>query len=270
MIDEITRLVDKGGPISFFLGAGFSIGKWNSQTKKREGLGTGEELAEYLVSKNHLLSGDMKNLMSISDEYSFINESEFREEVQRYLGEGKIQPAHNLMVDIIHALGEPKDSILTVNVDYLLEQAYQEKHGKMLSVAKRSDDIYTGGDKVYLKLHGCVTEISKAVFTTKDYIKVEEDNRLFDKLKTIFAERSIIFIGFGMTDIDILRILYRIKPEGGFTKPHYWVVPKSKAWSAARERFYMREFNITHIDMTAEDFLQVVDDHFKKKKIVKP
>jgi len=267
MIDVILRLIDKDAPFSFFLGAGFSLGKWNSQTKKREGLGTGEELAQHLINKNNLLkNNDSKNLMNISDEYSFQNDSEFREELQKYLGEGIVQNSHKLMSDVIHDLGEPKDLILSVNVDDLLERAFQEKHRKMLSVAKRSEDIYTGGNKVYLKLHGCVTEIGKAVFTTKDYLTIEENNRLFDKLKTLFAERSIIFIGFGMADIDVLRMLYRVRPQNGFSKPHYWIVPKSKDWSDDRERYYLREFNVNHIDMTSEDFLQGVTDHLKKKE----
>ncbi|MEC0329600.1 SIR2 family protein [Paenibacillus macerans] len=270
MIDAILRLIDKGAPISFFLGAGFSLGKWNNQTHRREGLGTGEELAEYLISKNSLLKDTgSKNLMNISDEYSFHNDSEFRDELQRYLGEGIVQSSHNLMSEVIYDLGEPKDFILSVNVDDLLEQAFRDKYGKLLSVAKRPEDIYTGGDKVYLKLHGCVTEIGKAVFTTKDYLTIEDNNSLFEKLKTIFAERSIIFIGFGMADIDVLRMLYRVRPQNGFTKPHYWIVPKSKGWSVDRERYYLREFNINHIDMTAEDFLQVVNDHLKKKEIGK-
>ncbi len=224
-------------------------------------------MAQHLISKNNLLKNtDSKNLMNISDEYSFHNDSEFREELQRYLGEGIVQNSHRLMSDVIYDLGEPKDLILSVNVDDLLERAFQEKHRKMLSVAKRSEDIYTGGNKVYLKLHGCVTEIGKAVFTTKDYLTIEENNRLFDKLKTLFAERSIIFIGFGMADIDVLRMLYRVRPQDGFSKPHYWVVPKSKDWSVDRERYYLREFNINHINMTSEDFLQLIYDHLKKKE----
>lgn len=269
MVEEVLRLIDKNEPISFFLGAGFSLGKWNSHSSSREGIGTGEELAVHLKCKNTILKDfDSTNLMQISDEYSFINESEFRDELQKYFGAGIIQNTHQLMVDVIHSLGEPKDSIVTVNVDDLLERAYRDRHGTMLNVAKRSEDIYTGGDKVYLKLHGCVTDIGKAVFTTKDYIGIEENNRLFDKLKTIFAERTIVFIGFGMADIDILRMLYKVKSANGITKPHFWVVPKSKNWSVYRERFFMREFNISHIDLTADDFLREINDHLKKKRIM--
>ncbi|CAH1059773.1 SIR2 family NAD-dependent protein deacylase [Paenibacillus pseudetheri] len=271
MIDDVIRLIDRNGPISFFLGAGFSLGKWDNQNGKRNGLGTGEELAKFLKTKNEALNTiSTDNLIDVSDEYSFMNDSEFRGELEEYLGQGTIQSSHKLLADIIFDLDEPKDSVLTVNVDDLLERAYREQHGKILKVAKRSDDIYTGGEKTYLKLHGCISEIGRAVFTTKDFITVEDNNRLFDKLKSIFSERSIVFIGFGMADIDILRMLYRVRPEGGFTKPHYWIVPKSKNWSLYRERNYTREFHINHIDMTAEDFLQKLNDHLKKKKLLNP
>jgi hypothetical protein len=271
MITEIFRLIDRNEPFTIFLGAGFSLGKWNDVTQTRDGLGTGNELAEYLIEQRESLGKlDPKTLINICDEYSCINESELRGILRDYLGRGTVQNSHKLLVDIIDDTENTKDFLITVNVDDLVEQAYRSKNGSLLNVAKCTEDMYTAGDKVYLKLHGCVTSIDKAVFNTKDYLNVDNDNRLYDRIKTIFTDRTIIFIGFGMQDIDVLKILYRVKPNSGrFTKPHYWVVPKASEWSDPRARFYLQEFNINHIEQTSEEFLSQLLEYKKKKKTVK-
>lgn len=268
MINEVTRLLENNNELCFFLGAGVSIGQ--KVNNKRVGLGTGFELAEHLIQHFKLNNPEPKTLINVCDECSFTNEGELRKELHDYLGKGVIQNTHKLLVEIIHDLGLPKDFLLTVNVDDLLEQAFQMEKGTRLPTAKRTEDLFTGGDKVYLKLHGCVSEIDKAVFTTKDYLNIDKDNRLYDKIQSIFAERSIVFIGFSIQDLDVLKMLYKVRPSNGFMKPHFWVVPKGNSWSASRERFYLREFNINHIDLNAEDFLQHVNDHIKKNSIVKP
>lgn len=263
MIKELLRIIENEEPISFFLGAGVSLGPQNGP---RKGLGSGKDLASFLAEKFSLPDANNLSLMSICDECSFINESRFREILKKYLEDAYPQDAHTLIVDILSLMNEPQDFLLTVNVDDLLEQEYRRKKGKSIQVAKKSSDIYVGNSKSYLKIHGCVSLIEDAVFTTKDYLKSDLDNRLFDKLRTIFAERSIVFIGFSMQDIDILRILFKVCPCDGFKKPNFWVVPKGNNWSEPRTNFYLKQFNLHHLDMNAVTFLNDVLNFLQKKK----
>jgi len=267
MLNEVLRIIERNEPISFFLGAGVSIGSSSGSCK---GLGTGQDLADYLIAQFGLSLKTGTPLMTVCDECSFNNESRFREVLREYLNDASPQTTHSLLVDIISLMNEPNDFILTVNVDDLLEHEWREKKGKLLNVAKKSKEIYYGGQKTYLKVHGCVTDIENAIFTTKDYLNIDKDNLIYEKLRALFAERSIVFIGFSLQDIDILKMLYNVRPANGFLRPHFWVNPKGSNWSDSRARFYSGEFNIRHIEMNAETFLNEILKCLQKKKIVKP
>lgn len=92
--------------------------------------------------------------------------------------------------------------IITTNYDMLLESIFTEfsvmvgQSNMMLSNTFSIFEIY--------KIHGCMSEPNSIILTEKDYSGFEcKLKYLSAKLLTIFFEHPIIFIGYGMGDVNI-------------------------------------------------------------------
>lgn len=101
------------------------------------------------------------------------------------------------------------DGIITTNWDTFLEDTFGDyktyigQHELMLSNPQSIGEIY--------KIHGCVSKPNSLVLTSKDYTQFESKNAyLAAKLITIFIEHPIIFIGYSLSDKNIVSIIEAI------------------------------------------------------------
>lgn len=101
------------------------------------------------------------------------------------------------------------DGIITTNYDNLLEKIFSDfktyigKEELFFSSPQGVGEIY--------KIHGCQSKPNSLILTHEDYISFEKRNPyLAAKLLTIFTEHPIIFIGYSLTDENILKILNSI------------------------------------------------------------
>lgn len=101
------------------------------------------------------------------------------------------------------------DGIITTNYDNLLEKIFSDfktyigQEELFFSSPQGIGEIY--------KIHGCQSKPNSLILTEEDYISFEEKNPyLAAKLLTIFTEHPIIFIGYSLTDENILKILNSI------------------------------------------------------------
>jgi len=95
--------------------------------------------------------------------------------------------------------------IITTNYDNAFEKAsnglitpsiYTDKFNK--SQINKSNEPYI------FKLHGSYIEPSNCIIFEEDYNKLYDSNsEAIEKLKTIFAEKTILFLGFSFNDPDI-------------------------------------------------------------------
>lgn len=99
--------------------------------------------------------------------------------------------------------------IITTNYDELLETVFKE-----FSVLVGQDSLLLANSlNIFeiFKIHGCCSRPDSIVLTDKDYVNFEKKLKyLSAKLLTIFVEHPIIFIGYGLGDVNIRNILSEI------------------------------------------------------------
>jgi len=98
------------------------------------------------------------------------------------------------------------DGIITTNWDNFLENTFDDFNvyiGQQELLFSESISI----GEIY-KIHGCVSRPQSLVLTEKDYDDFNNRNAyLAAKLLTIFVEHPIIFIGYSLSDSNILEII---------------------------------------------------------------
>ncbi len=122
----------------------------------------------------------------------------------------------------------PIQTIITTNWDL-----YFEKYCKAIPYINEEDMAFWDEDKrKVLKIHGSISSYGSIIATSKDYAKAEKSLHkgiLGSKLKTILAEKNIIFIGYSFSDADFKEIYNFVKGNlGEFHKQSYVVTPFKK------------------------------------------
>lgn len=100
---------------------------------------------------------------------------------------------------------ELTDSIITTNYDNAFEEASENSisPSKKTSIFNLSE-ISKSGKPYIFKLHGCYTEPDNCAIFSDDYKEIyESDTPTKEKLKSIFIDKTIIFVGFSFNDPEI-------------------------------------------------------------------
>lgn len=99
--------------------------------------------------------------------------------------------------------------VITTNYDELLEKIFKD-----FSVLVGQDSLLVANSlNIFeiFKIHGCCSKSDSIILTEKDYINFEKKLKyLSAKLLTIFVEHPIIFIGYGLGDVNIRNIFSEI------------------------------------------------------------
>lgn len=246
--------------IVFFLGAGFSM---RSKEPPTSGLGSGAELAGVLGEDLEIK--DEKNLQRVSEYYEVtFGKASLIDAIKKYIkNEQKPQLSHAALVDLIEFVEQPREFVFTVNYDTLLEDCYRDIHKKSLEVWKFGDD-YNNNKHIY-KIHGCISAESNLVVTSEDYYNVKSHEVLMKKLFSILRENTCVFIGFSMEDQDLVDLLFNIRANhSNLGKKHYLVVPETGV-NSMRAKYLRDKFNIEHLPMKGDEFLEAVKEELKKK-----
>lgn len=159
-----------------------------------EGLGDYLTLAEYYhLEKNGLL------------------------ELQRYLQlkwkksqkEVLASPVHRALVELRCQL------IYTTNFDGFLEQAHRGLNQRYRTIRSAKDMVDLPGDRVHIvKLHGDLSSPSTMVFTETSYLeRLSFEAPLDVKLRSDALGKSLLFIGYSLSDINIRYLLFRLQRQ---------------------------------------------------------
>jgi hypothetical protein len=119
----------------------------------------------------------------------------------------------------------PIKTIITTNWDL-----YFERYCKAISFITDEDMAFWNETKrSVLKIHGSISNYGTIIATTADYIQTEKNlhkGLLGSKLKSILAEKNIIFIGYSYSDTDFQEIYSFVNNSlGKFSKQSYVVTP---------------------------------------------
>lgn len=182
-----------------FVGAGMS---------KPCGLPTWKELLQSPLEEIGLNVDKETDLISVAQFYANTKSrrSDLTQHTINLFTSKRAQPseAHRLLASL------PIKKIWTTNYDTLLEQAYA-KQGKKIDVKRKSTDLcypIPGSDVIINKMHGDISLASEITLISEDYESYHSKNELFsNNLKTDLASKTFLFIGFSMSDPNILSTL---------------------------------------------------------------
>jgi hypothetical protein len=98
---------------------------------------------------------------------------------------------------------------------------------KTISYYENDDlaDEIRSDTRLIIKAHGSINTTSRMIFTRTEYHTAKANHaNFYDVLKAIFLVNTIVFIGCGLDDPDIMLLLEDVKITGKHRKPHYAVV----------------------------------------------
>jgi len=185
----------RDGKAVLFLGAGASVTDENKYLS--------EQLITYYRDERNI-SYDTKDIVKFVDRV-FVNtdydRADFDNKISSYLQNLKVQDYHKVLIDM------PWVSILTTNVDLLIENAF-EKHSRLsdISIIKNKKELTSPRFKdntKFIKLHGCISDIGEypLAFSSKDFDDLNKYyNKIFAALQQLSHDVKILFLGYSFSD----------------------------------------------------------------------
>lgn len=125
---------------------------------------------------------------------------------------------------------------ITTNYDRLLEQALRQNGilNRFKVVTNReptdcADLLYLRRRNFIFKPHGDIEQVESIVLSNKQYDELYENGNKFytyRALETLLTTRDIVFVGFGLTDPDFMRIMGKFRNEFQTNLcTHYAIMP---------------------------------------------
>ncbi|MZI94700.1 hypothetical protein F9817_16075 [Vibrio sp. CAIM 722] len=256
LINEIKR-----GKVILFLGAGASMGTTTKSGDKS--MYSAVKLKEALCDR--FLGGKDKELSLATVAELSISESDLVT-VQQFIWEifRDFEPA-----DFHNQLPKYKwSNIFTTNYDLLIEKAYDrytEECQHLVPIIRTTDRmdslVKPPEDLAYIKLHGCISHIDEVdpelILTIDQYVTHRHKRTtLFERLKSLGASHTILFIGHSLEDSDIRQILLEIQ-EITRSRPRYYALMLD--FNERHERMWEGK-RVTLINGTFKDFMAALDD----------
>jgi len=145
----------------------------------------------------------------------------------------------------------PFAAVFTTNYDRLLESAYVLKSGgnaphvfthrdfPELSAALR------GGEFYILKLHGTADQIESIVLSHSDYRELALSNSAYlHHISTVFSTKTVLFLGYGLGDPDLLLALDELREISGGYSPRHYALMHSPAVSPFKQRRFEKDYGV--------------------------
>lgn len=157
---------------------------------------------------------------------------------------------------------EVTGAIITTNYDNAFEEAslntiVPSKYTSSFNISEINKSV-----KPYIfKLHGCYTEPDNCIIFSSDYKKLYDgDTASKEKLKSIFLDKTILFVGFSFNDPDINLIFSSLDALFENHNRHYILTKQAKDFDKFK---FLKPLSIQEYDTDIDLFFENCID-FKK------
>jgi len=227
--NALRELIDscKGNkPIVFWVGAGAS--KW-------AGIPLWREMADSMLInfskyedldtndvREHLNSG---NLTEVFSQLKIVNSGRYHEQIIKLTKGNSNSPVYSRFVRLLK--GIQPTTVLTTNIDELLEQSIPGITVLQNSDIERLTNLIQDSNSALCKLHGSVSNINSIIFTTQDYKNLYSNENYLDHLHSILSQNIVIFIGTSLADREVLIAIERSHKSFELlgAGPHFVIAP---------------------------------------------
>ncbi len=191
---------------------------------------------EALIRENKLLIA----LQAIKD---LANPAEYHSFLDRHYNNRRYAPSelHRIIYELDARI------VVTTNFDKIYETycfsfAGGDNAFKVIDYTARGlADELRSDTRLIIKAHGTIDRIDEMIFTRAEYHAAKRDQpQFYDVLRSIFITSTIVFVGCGLEDPDIMLLLEDVKITGRQSKPHYALVLKG------RHEFLIKDWRATY------------------------
>jgi hypothetical protein len=144
----------------------------------------------------------------------------------------------------------PFRGFITTNYDNLLERAYvnviRRQLHPVLADPRTSLEKLLERNPFFLKLHGDLETPSSIVLAYRDYLRLVSEPESQALLDGIFSEFTVLMVGYGLTDLDIIQSLDRLT----YTKKNrrHYLLSRRGARNSVERRRLLLDRNIQTIE----------------------
>lgn len=270
MFEHITPLVRKE-QVTLFVGAGFSFSAGAPSCSDMI-----SSIIEYMTDeeKKHIPKSKCHDLAYISDMF-VKSRSGGRNQLIGIISELMRFKRKDLIVHQQLAHTPHFHNIITTNYDTLIEDSLNQK-GDGCQVVRNDKDC-TLIDKTIptiYKIHGDLCDPDNIILTSADYEQYFDNRRnpnMWDVIKSHILQDNILFIGYSISDSNIIDIITRITDAVGDNRKSFFLIaPDFKR----KDKQRLKELRVEYIDSTAKAFFaelekslceNIVKDAQKKK-----
>lgn len=261
-ISEIPQIADKilNGQAIAFIGAGASLSANDPYTNKScIGLLSAKGLVDELVKT--------KNYIEATHDFNqacfLLQKREGKQSLINFLSthlNKNIEPlpTHKLLASL------PFEAYISMNFDKLLENALEKEKIKYRRILKDSDVSLLQNDEItVIKPHGCFSNEKEIIASSDDELPFNQKFPLVDCfLKTKLANKTVLFIGFGLHDKDFEQLHQQLQLSLGALAPHSYAVSLKPS---AYDKEYWENKKVKILDCDAGAFLKDIKAHINKQ-----
>ncbi len=215
-IEESKKIIQRSSynnKLVLFIGAGVSI---------NSGLPSWNELITEIKKKINISNKNEDYLKIAQYYYNSRGEKEYYDFLREKLEvDAKPNKIHDLLLEL------NPSHIITTNYDDLIEKAASKK-GMFFDVVSKDNDLpYTPSNKMIIKMHGDFKN-RNIVFKEDDYLSYSNNFKLIENyIKSLFATKTIIFVGYSLSDVNVKLIFQWIKDILGNDLPRPYFIDTS-------------------------------------------
>ena len=187
-----------------------------------------KEVKRYLKLGNNTLA--LQIIFNAANKADYIAYVEQQFNSQRY----KYSTAHSLIEEMGAKI------VITTNFDSIYEnycRNISDQGFKVITYDNESlSDSLRSDSSIIIKTHGTIDNTQKMIFSKSDYHYAKSQYwRFYEILKAIFMTNTVLFLGCGMTDPDLLEILEDVKITATPAKPHYILTKSGQSESIRKD-----------------------------------
>lgn len=179
-----------------------------------------------------------KRIAEITDEY-----------LEKNLAQLNVNP------EIIELKKTRPAAIITTNYDRVMETVFGNDYSVLIGQNSLLENVVDGVGEIY-KIHGCSSNPNSIVITKKDYDDFFDKSKYLNaKLLTLFLEYPIIFMGYSISDRNIINILSTIVE---MLSPEKVEELKNRIWFVERSKSKKDEKSNARINLKNGHYLDIV------------